>query len=291
MLRKLASLLVTIRFSLIAMLVFLGVIIGYYTIGLMVDATAKRDNALVAVDAGMVAEYSLNAADALSLEREYTVRALAIGGFMGMIDEEIGKKALEFRAQARQAMDSVIASAGSDAAGPHLAALARNNAALDSLRKRVDAALRAGGMLDDRELAEQWWPVVSETIILLRKQRDSDGFRPDSRLDFPPRFARIQELARVREAVWAIAEYTAREREIIAHAISAAAPLSRDDLGGLGDARGRIGAAWDLLDASVVRGFLDPGLIDSIREAEALYRREYVNLRDAMAKAGTAETP
>jgi methyl-accepting chemotaxis protein len=65
--------------------------------------------------------------------------------------------------------------------------------------------------------------------------------------------------------------------------------LPKDDVGRLGDARGRIEAAWALLDASAVRGFLDTGLIDAVREAEALYRREYVELRDVMARAGTEE--
>jgi methyl-accepting chemotaxis protein len=294
MLRKLASLF-TIRFSLVAMLVVLGGIIGYYTIGLTLDAMAKRDNARIAVDAGLIAENSLKAADALASEREYTVRALGIGSFMGVIDSALGEKALAYRAEAQQAMAALIASAGGESvagsASSHLAALARSNVALGALRAKVDAALQTGGMLDDRALADEWWPAVSETIILLRQLRVSTGFRPDSRLDFPPRFARIQELARVQEAVWAIAEHTAREREIIARAVSSVEPLSRDDIGRLGDTHGRIEAAWNLLDASVVRGFLDAGLIDAIREAEALYRREYVELRDVMARAGTEETP
>jgi methyl-accepting chemotaxis protein len=294
MLRKLASIF-TIRFSLVAMLVVLGAIIGYYTIGLTLDAVAKRDNARVAVDAGMTAEISLKAADALAVEREFTVRALGIGSFMGVIDGALGEKALEYRAEARQAMAAVMASAGGESelgsVGPRLAALERNNVVLEALRGKVDAALLAGGMLDDRELAEQWWPVVSEAVILLSELRVSTGFRPDSRLDFPPRFARIQELAQLREAVWAIAEHTAREREIIVRAISSADPLSKGDIGRLGDARGRIEAAWDLLGASAVRGFLEAGLIESIRESEAIYRREYVELRDAMVLAGTEENP
>ncbi|MBE9552619.1 MAG: hypothetical protein IMF05_04055, partial [Proteobacteria bacterium] len=230
MLRKLASLF-TIRFTLVAMLVVLGGIIGYYTIGLTRDAIAKRDNALIAVDASLIAENSLKAADALASEREYTVRALGIGSFMGVIDSALGKKALGYRAEAQQAMAAVIASADSESAAgsarSHLSALARSNAALGALRGKVDAALQTGGMLDDRELSDEWWPAVSETIILLRQLRVSTVFRPDGRLDFPPRFARIQELARVQEAVWAIAEHTAGEREIIARAISSAEPLSR----------------------------------------------------------------
>jgi methyl-accepting chemotaxis protein len=293
MLRKLASLF-TIRFSLVAMLVVLGAIIGYYTIGLTRDAVAKRDNARIAVDAGMIAESSLKAASALAAEREFTVRALGIGSFMGVIDGALGERALEYRAEAQQAMAAVFVLAGQTVqgdAGAHLVALERNNTVLEALRAKVDSAVQAGGMLDDRELTEQWWPVASETIFLLRQLRISTGFRPDSRLDFPPRFARIQELALVREAVWSIAEHTAQEREIIARAISSAEPLSRDDIAKLGAARGRIEAAWNLLDASATRGFLDAGLIASIRETETLYRHEYVELRDAMAQAGTAETP
>jgi methyl-accepting chemotaxis protein len=293
MLRKLASLF-TIRFSLFAMLVVLGAIIGYYTIGLTRDAVAKRNNALVAVDAAVVTEYSLKAADALALEREYTVRALGIGSFMGVIDEALGRTALEHRAGAQRAMALLVASAGQAGrgeAGPHLIALERQYAALETLRAKVDAALRTGGMLEDRVLAEKWWPAVTETIMLLKKIRVSNGFRPDSRLDFPPRFARIQELEQVQEAVWAIAEHTAHEREIIARAISSAEPLSRDDLGRLGDARGQIAAAWSLLDAGVVRGFLDVELTEAISKAETLYRREYTALRDVMAHAGTDESP
>ena len=113
MLRKLASLF-TIRFSLVAMLVVLGGIIGYYTIGLTLDAIAKRDNARIAVDAGLIAENSLKAADALASEREYTVRALGIGSFMGVIDSALGEKALAYRAEAQQAMAAVVASAGGE---------------------------------------------------------------------------------------------------------------------------------------------------------------------------------
>jgi methyl-accepting chemotaxis protein len=173
--------------------------------------------------------------------------------------------------------------------GSTLATLKRNIAVLDTLRGRIDAALQDGGMLIDQDLANQWWPAVSETVILLRELRVSTGFRPDDRLDFPPRFARIQELAQLQEAVWAIAEYTAQEREIIVRAISAADPLSKDDIARLGDAHGRIEAAWDRLGASSVRGFLDAGLIDAIRDSEAIYRREYVELRDALVAAGTEE--
>ncbi len=293
MLHKLASMF-TIRFSLFAMLVVLGAIVGYYTIGLTRDAIAKRANARFAVDAGMIAENSLTAASALAAEREFTVRALGIGSFMGVIDGPLGEKALEYRAEAQQAMAALIASVGKatqGAAGTHLDALERKIVILEALRGKVDAALQTGGMLDDRELAEQWWPAVSETVFLLRQLRVSTGFRPDSRLDFPPRFARIQELAQLQEAVWVIAEHTAQEREIIARTISSAEPLSRDDIGRLGESSGRIEAAWNRLGASAIRGFLDTGLIDAIREAEALYRRDYVALRDAMAQAGTEETP
>ncbi len=275
------------------MLVLLGAIIGYYTIGLTLDAFAKRDNAKIAVDAGRTAGLSLKAADALAAEREFTVRALGIGSFMGEIDESLGEKVLVYRTEAQQAMAAVIASVdGESAAGsakPKLAALKRNNAVLDALRGRVDAALQEGGMLIDQDLAKQWWPTVSETVVLLSELRVSTGFRPDSRLDFPPRFARIQELAQLQEAVWAIAEYTAQEREIIVRAISAADPLSKRDIARLGDAHGRIEAAWDRLGASSLRGFLDAGLVDAIRDSEAIYRREYVELRDAMVLAGTEE--
>jgi len=293
MLRKLARLF-TIRRSLVTMLLLLAWIIGYYTIGLTGDAIAKRDNARVAANAGTIAEYSLKAARALAAEREYTVRALGIGRFMGVIDTELGKKALAYRTEARQAMGSVTAAAGrmaEGAAAQDLEAIGRKIADLDALRQKVDRALQTGGMLDDRQLAEQWWPTIGDLIVLLRDLRASTAFRPDGHLDFPPRFARIQELGRLQEAVWAIAEYTAEEREIIARAISVVEPLTRDDIGRLGDAHGRIEAAWDTLHASVARGFLEPDFIQAIRDAEAHYRGEYVELRDAMARAGTRDEP
>ena len=104
------------------MLVLLGAIIGYYTIGLTLDAFAKRDNAKIAVDTGRTAGLSLKAADALAAEREFTVRALGIGSFMGEIDESLGEKVQEYRAEAQQAMASVSASGdGETAAGSAVA--------------------------------------------------------------------------------------------------------------------------------------------------------------------------
>lgn len=130
------------------MLVVLGAIIGYYTIGLRSDAIAKRDNSIVAVDAGVIVEDTLRAADALASEREYTARALGIGSFKGVMDEALGKKALEYRAKAKQAMAAVIAAAGGDVAvgsvGMGLTALERGEKALGALRVRVDAALKKG---------------------------------------------------------------------------------------------------------------------------------------------------
>ena len=152
MLRKLRSFLFTIRFSLLAMLVVLACIVGYYTIGLMVDAIGKRDNALRAVDAGKVSEHALKAAAALSSEREFTVRALGIGSFIGVIDPALGEEALKYRAAAQQSVTAATEAALSltrDVAGEHLAALERSNEKVKGLRRRVDKALQTGGMLGD----------------------------------------------------------------------------------------------------------------------------------------------
>ena len=290
MLRKLWAFLFTIRFSLLAMLVLLACIIGYYTIGLMMDAIAKRDNALAAVEAGIISDHALQAEDALSSEREFTIRALGIGRFMGVIDQALGSRVVEYRGQAQDSMRAVLDSAtriADDNVVPQLAALKQSNDNLMALRRKVDAALQRGGMLDDEPLAEQWWPAVSETLSQLRKLRRSVEFRPDERLDFPPRFARIQELAQLQEAVSAVAQYTAEEREIIGRAISSAEPFSSDDIARLGEARGRIEAAWDQLDASVQRGFIAWSLVESIRQTETGYRRDYVALRDSLVAAGT----
>ena len=70
----------SVRNSLVAILIVLTGIIGYFTIGLTIDAMNKRDNAIVASHAAIAADRMIEAAAALAAEREVAARALGIGG-------------------------------------------------------------------------------------------------------------------------------------------------------------------------------------------------------------------
>ncbi len=281
----------SVRNSLVAILCVLTGIIGYYTVALTIDAIHKRDNAIVASNAGAVADRMLDAAAALAVERELTARALGIGGYAGAIDSGMVARITRQREVAQGLLDGVIGdlgAAGAPALAPYLGAVQRNADDLRVLRVRVDEALRQGGTLgEDEPLAETWWPTVSGVIDALERLRLAAEFRPDDTLDFPPRFSRIQELAALKQAVWTMTEYTAREREVLAAALAGDAPLSADQILQLGIYRGHIDGGWDTVRAYVSRPTADPEIVRLQRKNGSMFEG-YRQLRASIMRAGMA---
>ncbi len=284
----------SVRNSLVAILCVLTGIIGYYTIALWIDAVHKRDNALVASLAGATADRMLGAAAALAAERELTARALGIGGYAGSVDTGLRGQIDRQRGIGQSMLEEVIEnldSMDSPALAPHFGAVRQALDDLRVLRVRVDEALRQdGSVAAGDELADRWWPTVSGVIDSLERLRLAAEFRPDDTLDFPPRFSRIQELATLKQAVWTIIEYTAREREVLATALSNDEPLSADQILQLGIYRGYIDGGWDAVSAYVSRPSADPAIIGVQRKSGTMFEG-YRQLRGDLMRPGMAGDP
>ncbi|UCH75052.1 MAG: HAMP domain-containing protein [Rhodospirillales bacterium] len=281
----------SVRNSLMAILCVLTGIIGYYTIALTIDATHKRDNAMAAAVAGAIGDRMLEAAAALAAEREATARALGIGGYKGIGDPGLLERIARDRASAGTLIEAALndlSHVGGSALETHIAAVRQSTKALEALRQRVDGALRqGGGRVADDELETRWVSTASSVIEALERLRLAAEFRPDDTLDFPPRFSRIQELAALKQAVWKIAEYSAREREVLAAVISGGTRLSADQILQLGVCRGHIDGGWAVVQSYASRPTADAAIVAAHRRIAAAFT-EYQRLREDVLRAGMA---
>ena len=281
----------TVRNSLFLILAVLSAIIGYYTIGLTLFAISNRDNAVVADISNMAADSMMKASRALVLEREYTIRGLAIGEFAGTVDNAMAADIRKLRVTSDDAIGLALKALRVSEQGVSeapVAALERKLKELGLLRRRVDAAFDRGGALDDQALAAGWWDAATGTLEALQELRLVAEFRADDRLDFARFFGNIQELATLKQAVWEISEYTARERETLFVALSTGDALTMEQIVLLGRCLGRIDAGWSTVRTYAARPNADPAILKAIRDAERTYQNDYSRLRDAVVKAGTA---
>jgi methyl-accepting chemotaxis protein len=283
----------SVRYSLVAILILLTGIIGYYTIALTIDAVHKRDNAIAASAAGSTADRLLEAAAALAAEREATARALGIGGYAGAANPRSRDEIAGHRASAKSLIADVtrmLAAADMPTLEPHLTALRREEKALDALRAQADGLLRQGntpGVGD--ALAIQWWPAVSGVIEALERLRLAAEFRPNDKLDFPPRFSRIQDLAALKEAIWKITEYTARERDVLATVLSGSDPMSAGQVLQLGNYQGHIDGAWDAVRAYASRPMADASIVTAQRKTGQIFEG-YRQLRLDIMRSGLTDS-
>ncbi len=282
----------SVRYSLVAILFVLTGITGYYTIALTIDAIHKRDNAIAASTVGSSADRLLEAAAALAAERETTARALGIGGYAGAANPRSRDEIAGHRASAKSLIadtTGALAAADMPSLTPHLAALRREEKALDALRARADGLLRQGETAGaGSELAQQWWPAVSGVVEALERLRLAAEFRPNDKLDFPPRFSRIQDLAALKQAVWKITEYSARERDLLAAALSGSAPLSADQILQLGVHQGHIDGAWEAVRAYASRPMADASIVTAQRKTGQIFEG-YRQLRLEIMRSGLAD--
>lgn len=283
----------SVRNSLFLVLAVLSAIIGYYTIGLTRFAFWNRDNAVVAETASKAGDSMMMASHALALEREFTMRGLGIGEFTGTVNNAMAADIRKSRMASGDAIDTAVAALRASEHGiseTHVAALERELGELDALRRRVDAAFGRGGMLDDRELVAGWWDTATATIEALQDLQVASEFRADGRLDFARLFGNVQELAGLKQAVWSITEFTARERETLYVALLNGDPLSKEQIALLGQCRGRVDGGWRRVRAYAARPHADPAILQAIRKAERAHMEDYGKLRDAIVAAGIADT-
>ena len=281
----------TVRNSLFLVLAVLSAIIAYYTVGLTRFAFWNRDNAVVAGISNIAADSMMKGSHALVLEREYTLRGLGIGELAGTVNSSMAADIRKLRATSDDAIGSAVRALRASEHGvseAHVAALENKLKELGLLRRRVDAAFDRGGTLGDNELAAGWWDSATGAIEALQELRLAAEFRADGRLDFAPMFGSIQELAALKQAVWSINEFTARERETLYVALSSGKPLTMEQLVLLGLCRGRTDAGWNEVRTYAARPYADPAILKSIREAERAYQEDYGRLRDAIVAAGMA---
>jgi len=282
-----ARMALSVRNSLVIILCVLTGIIGYYTIALTIDAVNKRDNAIAASNSGEAADRMLDVAAALAAEREATVGAL--GGRDGSIDAASRDGIENSRAAARSSLQGLMrdpAVSDAPALAGYLAAVRRSADDLDEARARVDDALRSGGTFPaGGNLASDWSDAVSGVIEALERLRLAAEFRPDDTLDFPPRFSRMQEFAALKQAVWTIIEYTARERDMLSSVLSGAAPLSADQVLQLGIYGGYIDGGWQAVRTYASRPNADPSIVAAQRESGEVFDG-YRKLRAEVIRAG-----
>ncbi len=280
----------SVRNSLLAIVGLLTPVIIYYTVGLGLNATYKRDNAVDAMASTLGGDLLLDAAAKLAAERE------AVDKIMGNSILSAGAGATGQRGQVRELMadaqEAVRKSLEHAAdirqtAGIELQLDKARTAeeTLRGLRRAVDRAMEKAGALEKKKLAAEWSAVSTGLIDTLARLRAASASHPDDRLDFSPLFTRLRSLASVRQSAWIVAEFTARESTLLDSAISNGLYLPPESYTRLGEYRGHVGRAWiDLLDYAA-RDESEPEVAAAIRAAELIFYGAHENSRKALFAA------
>jgi methyl-accepting chemotaxis protein len=278
----------TVRGSLFAILAILTAIIVYYTVGLTKYAQFNRDNAVATSRSNALSDMILEAAVALSGERETTRRALAIGNAGGEIPSALGNKISGHRKAADAAVREILefaAEADSKSSQTSLGHEIENaRKTLADRRRRVDEAILRGGTLADRDLAGEWAPAVTRLIETMQQLRRVSEFRPDDQR-YGDLLYGIQALAVLKNEVWAVTEYTARESALLDTAISAGEPLTTAQVREIGKMRGHIEQGWSGIRAYSRRLDADPAVALEIENVERIYFGEFDETRQSVLQA------
>ncbi len=278
----------TVRGSLFAILAILTAIIVYYTVGLTRYAQFNRDNAVATSRSNAMSDMILEAAVALSGERETTRRALAIGNAGGEIPSALGDEISGYRKTADAAVREILEYAGEADSRSSLTSLSREieNArrTLTDRRRRVDAAILRGGTLADRDLAGEWAPAVTRLIETMQQLRRVTEFRPDDQR-YGDLLYGIQALAVLKNEVWTVTEYTARESALLDTAISAGEPLTTAQVREIGKMRGHIEQGWGGIRAYSRRLDADPAVALEIENVEQSYFGEFEETRQSVMQS------
>ena len=136
---------------------------------------------------------------------------------------------------------------------------------------RVD---REDGVLD------VWSATITDLIM------SSHRLRVSSRYQAHKAFHNIEALSAMKNAVWIMSEYAAREQAIIAGTIAADDPLILDDVENLSAYRGHLEEAWFVVEAYAAERATANRIVAAVERLRADYFDRYENIRAPIIEAG-----
>lgn len=247
------------------------------------DAWLRHAAARAVAQAGPVGHLLLVAAGHWAVERGVTNTALAAPSAApaetrGMIAErrEQGDAAL---AAARERLAAVADFPGRASA---LAAVETAHAAVQELRRRADQALAVAQPQRDPELAESWIPTLTALI-----QRSQDLRLALERAANSTDMT-IAHLAEIQHFAWVMSEFAGRERALVGATISAGVPLDAERLRALGEFRGRVELAWEMIRGLAAGTAAPPAVRASVATVETGFFTGFEPTRQAVYAAGVA---
>ncbi|WP_417309966.1 methyl-accepting chemotaxis protein [Devosia sp.] len=273
----------SIRSSLIGLIIVLSA-------GLILLAFVEAERAFETFDIVDHVEYSsetadhlLNSGGAWALERGLTNTALAAATpvnaeLRARIDERRGFGDAEY-AVALERVETGEHFAGKEEIMAEMTA-ARNAAV--ALRAKVDAALQLPLDQRDPQLAASWVPTMTQMIVTSQRLREASRYMSGAT------GAVVGALETVRGEIWAMSEFSGRERAVIGATLANGGPIDMAKLATLSRFRGRVEQAWFNVEAYLEHDYAPPEMVGAAEQVRNVFFGEFEELRQAIYAAGTS---
>ncbi len=226
-----------------------------------------------------IADLLLTSANNWAVERGVTNAALnRPGAVAGATRSIIDKR----RATADQAFTTAIAALGADGfPATRLAAVEKNFADIGSYRQQVDSELAKSKAERDGLVARGWVPAMTKLVITSQDVRgmlfqgiDLDG--------------EATQLVALKHFAWLMSEYAGRERAVMGGTIGGGKPVTPEKLSLLSGFRGRVEAAWKIIQGAAGNEGMSSDIKASVEAANTSYFGDFQKLRLQVYAAGTA---
>ncbi len=271
----------TVRNSLLAIGgVGTGLLI-WLTISSWVDAQDQRADATGILQSTEIEDLLLQSAQFWAVERGRTHAALSLPNPVRPFDREAID---EHRRSADALFQSAMEMLARDPANEKLADVMTATWAqferIKDLRGQVDTMLEQPKPARDRDLAAIWFPSMTGLVLAAQRLRVSARYHPITTV------RDIGALQELKHAISVMSESAQRESGLIAGTIAADDPLVLEDVERLSAFRGRLGQAWETVEAYERFEEAVPEVVAGIERVRQDYFDAFERIRTPIILAG-----
>ncbi|MBT4489093.1 MAG: HAMP domain-containing protein, partial [Rhodospirillaceae bacterium] len=156
----------------------------------------------------------------------------------------------------------------------------KNFADIAALRKQVDSELAKPKAQRDTAIVRGWVPNITNLIIASQDIRGQlfEGIDLDGE---------ATQLVSLKHFAWLMSEYAGRERAVMGGIIGGGKPVTSEKLSLLSGFRGRVEAAWKIIQGAASDENMSGDVKSSVRTAATNYFGEFQEMRLQVYAAGT----